>query len=441
MQKKPINSAPILQLVHVAKYFGDKKHQVLILDDINLEVKEGEFLAIVGPSGSGKSTLLRIITGLIPATSGDVLISQTPQEKAQNKVAIVFQTPSLFPWLNVQDNVEIGLRSRQIDPKIRREKALKLIDEVGLDGFESAYPRELSRGMKQRVGFARALAVEPELLCLDEPFSGLDVLTADNLRRELFDLWNDKRVPLSSIIMVSHNIEEVALMADRVIVFGNNPGRVLANVPVQLKHPRERTSPEFIAFVDHLYKLVSHPTAAAEPVTPALTPAAPEEEKLKPLPDVRIGMLNGLIELLEKTEGKQELHKLGADLQLEVDELLPIVEAASQLGLAKVAEGDIMLTELGKMYAEAAPQEKKQVFKQQAAGVQIISLIIKALDKAPDKRINASEIREILESSFSQDMSESQLSIAIDWGRYSEMFSFDDDSYELYLEIDQPQAE
>ncbi len=439
MQKKALDSAPILQLVHVAKYFGEKKHQVLILDDINLEVKEGEFLAIVGPSGSGKSTLLRIITGLIPATSGDVLISQTPQERAQNKVSIVFQTPSLFPWLNVLDNVEIGLRSRQMDTKVRLDKAMKLIDEVGLHGFESAYPRELSRGMKQRVGFARALAVEPELLCLDEPFSGLDVLTADNLRKELFDLWNDKRVPLSSIVMVSHNIEEVALMADRVIVFGNNPGRVLANVPVFLKHPRERTSPEFIAFVDHLYKLVSHPTAA-EPVQPAVAPA-PEEEKLKPLPDVRIGMLNGLIELLEKTNGKQDLHKLGADLQLEVDDLLPIVDAASQLGLARVAEGDIMLTELGKMYAEAAPQEKKQVFKQQAASVHIISLIIKALDVAPEKRINATEIREILESSFSQNAAESQLSIAIDWGRYAEMFSFDDDSYELYLESNEPQKE
>ncbi len=441
MQKKPIDSAPILQLVHVAKYFGDKKHQVLILDDINLEVKEGEFLAIVGPSGSGKSTLLRIITGLIPATSGDVLISQTPQEKAQNKVAIVFQTPSLFPWLNVLDNVEIGLRSRQIDPKVRSEKALKLIDEVGLGGFESAYPRELSRGMKQRVGFARALAVEPELLCLDEPFSGLDVLTADNLRRELFDLWNDKRVPLSSIIMVSHNIEEVALMADRVIVFGSNPGRVLANVPVYLKHPRERTSPEFISFVDHLYKLVSHPTAAAEPVKPAMTPVPEEEKKLKPLPDVRIGMLNGLIELLEKTGGKQDLPKLGADLKLEVDDLLPIAEAASQLGLAEVAEGDILLTDLGKMYAEAAPPEKKLVFKQQALAVQIISLIIKAIEGSQEKKIDATDILEILEGSFSKDAAEGQLSIAIDWGRYAEMFSFDDDSYKLYLESEEPEKE
>ncbi|MSQ31704.1 MAG: ATP-binding cassette domain-containing protein [Dehalococcoidia bacterium] len=441
MQKKPVDIAPILQLVHVAKYFGDKKHQVLILDDINLEIKEGEFLAIVGPSGSGKSTLLRIITGLIPATSGDVFISQTPQEKAHNKVAIVFQTPSLFPWLNVLDNVEIGLRSRQMDPKLRSEKALKLIEEVGLGGFESAYPRELSRGMKQRVGFARALAVEPELLCLDEPFSGLDVLTADNLRRELFDLWNDKRVPLSSIIMVSHNIEEVALMADRVLVFGSNPGRVLANVPVYLEHPRERTSPEFISFVDHLYKLVSHSTAAAEPVKAAMTPVPEDEKKLKPLPDVRIGMLNGLIELLEKTGGKQDLPKLGADLQLEVDDLLPVAEAASQLGLAKVAEGDILLTDLGKMYAEAAQQEKKEIFKQQALSVEIIFLIIKSIDESPEKKIDATDILEILEGSFSKDAAESQLSIAIDWGRYAEMFSFDDDSYKLYLESEEQEKE
>lgn len=431
---KKLDNATILQLSHVAKYFGDKKHQVLILDDINLEVKSGEFLAIVGPSGSGKSTLLRIITGLIPVTSGNVLISQTPQEKAQNKVAIVFQTPSLFPWLNVLDNVEVGLRAFQTDPKVRKEKALKLINEVGLDGFESAYPRELSRGMKQRVGFARALAVEPELLCLDEPFSGLDVLTADNLRRELFDLWNDKRVPLSSIIMVSHNIEEVALMADRVVVFGSNPGRVLANVPVHMKHPRERTSPEFIAFVDHLYKLVSHPTAIAEPAKPAEVLAAPEEEKLKPLPDVRIEMLNGLVELLGNTEGKQDLHRLGADLKLEVDDLLPIVEAASQLGLAKVAEGDITLTELGKTYAEADAQEKKQVFRQQAIGLQILALIIKSINEDSEKRIDASDIKEILESSFSQNTAESQLTIAIDWGRYAEMFRFDDDSYEFFLE-------
>ena len=249
--------AELLIVQHVTKAYGSGAKQFVAVRDVSLTIKPGEFVCLLGPSGCGKSTLLRIITGLNSATSGTVLYRGRPVVSVNPHATIVFQTFALYPWLTVQENVEVALKARGVPPQPRRERALKLIDTVGLDGFESAYPRELSGGMRQKVGFARAMAVEPELLCLDEPFSALDVLSAEGLRGELLELWLAKAMPTQAILMVTHNIEEAVLMADRVVVMAKDPGRVVTEMPVLLRHPRRRKDTAFQAIVDKVYAAVA----------------------------------------------------------------------------------------------------------------------------------------------------------------------------------------
>ncbi|MBD3562445.1 ABC transporter ATP-binding protein, partial [Planktothrix sp. FACHB-1355] len=236
----------LISLESVKKSYQQPNGQeITILENINFDLRTGEIVALLGPSGSGKSTLMRMIAGLIPPTLGKILYHNRPLVGLNPGVAIVFQSFALYPWLTVLENVELGLKAKGELPDRRREKALRMIDVIGLDGFENAYPKELSGGMRQRVGFARALAVEPELLCMDEPFSALDVLTAENLRFELLDLWLERRIPTQTILIVTHGIEEAVILADRIIVLGRNPGRVRADLPVKLPHYRDRKSPSF----------------------------------------------------------------------------------------------------------------------------------------------------------------------------------------------------
>src|SRR5215831_3631202 len=223
--------------------YGVGAHRFSALQDINLRILEGEFVALLGPSGCGKSTLLRIITGLQPPTEGQELYRGQPVQGVNPHTTIVFQTFALFPWLTVQQNVEVALKARGVVPEQRGRRAIDLLDKVGLDGFETAFPRELSGGMRQKVGFARALAVEPELLCLDEPFSALDVLSAESLRGELLELWTGGQLPTKAILMVSHNIEEAITMADRIVVMGKDPGHIVTEIPISLRHPRRHKDP------------------------------------------------------------------------------------------------------------------------------------------------------------------------------------------------------
>ncbi|MBI2867757.1 MAG: nitrate/sulfonate/bicarbonate ABC transporter ATP-binding protein [Chloroflexi bacterium] len=420
----------LVRLEHVSKSWAEGEHAGLVLRDINLSINEGEYLAILGPTASGKSTLLRMITGVVRPTEGRILYRGKPTDGPTPFAAMVFQSPALFPWLTVQENVELPLKAQRVEPETRSKRATDLIDLVGLDGFENAYPRELSVGMRQRVGLARALAVSPELLCLDEPFSALDVLTAENLRRELLTIWLDRSIPLPrAIVMVSHNIEEVALMADRVIVLGREPGRVLADVRVPFPYPRKRTAPEFTHFIDTLYKIVTNPTEATAVVSPS-----GGRPPIASLPHARIGMINGLIELVAGRGGKEDLHRLGAHLLMEVDDLLPITEAARLLDLAEVKEGDIVLTPLGFRYAEGKRDAKKHMFRQQIIGLPLFSLLLNVLKEKPDHRMEREFFQELLENHFSEDEANYQLSRAIEWGRYAELLGFNDDTDELFLE-------
>jgi NitT/TauT family transport system ATP-binding protein len=409
--------------------------QITILENINLELHPGEIVALLGPSGSGKSTLMRMIAGLIPPTHGQILYHNHPLVGLNPGVAIVFQSFALYPWLTVLENVELGLKAKGEAPDSRRQKALKMIDIIGLDGFENAYPKELSGGMRQRVGFARALAVEPELLCMDEPFSALDVLTAENLRFELLDLWLDRRIPTQSILIVTHGIEEAVILADRIIVLGRNPGRIRANFPVSLSHYRDRKSPQFQALVDQVYKILTIPEL--EPVevpTKASQPQPSQLAKYQSLPHVRIGSIAGLLELLEDRQEK-DLYRLGQELQLEVDDILPIVEAAKLMDLVSVQEGDINLSSIGRQFIDGTIDERKQIVKAQLlAHIRLVQQIYRLCQAKRNQRLPEELILDILESNFSPQEAKRQLDTAIDWGRYAELYSYDEPAGEIFLE-------
>ncbi|SKB13031.1 Putative ABC transporter, ATP-binding protein [Planktothrix sp. PCC 11201] len=423
---------PLIILQDVGKSYQQPNGQEIpILNNINLELRQGEIIALLGPSGSGKSTLMRIIAGLISPTQGQVLCHGKPLIGINPGVAIVFQSFALYPWLTVLENVELGLKARGFPVDWRRQRALKMIDIIGLDGFENAYPKELSGGMRQRVGFARALAVEPELLCMDEPFSALDVLTAENLRIELLDLWLEKRIPTQGILIVTHGIEEAITLADRVIVLGRNPGRIRANLPIKLSHYRDRKSPSFQALVDQVYKILTNPEL--ETLEPQKN-VTNTPSKYQSLPHVRIGSVAGLLELLEGRQNP-DLYRLGQELQLEVDDLLPIVEAAEFMALIKIREGDLSLTAIALAFIQGNIDDRKQIIRQQLLShIRLVQQIYTLCQSKQNHRIPEDLVLDILNNHFSPKEAQRQLNTAIDWGRYAELYAYDEPSGEIFLE-------
>lgn len=420
----------LLNLEHVRKAYGAGDRQFVAVQDVDLQIRSGEFACLLGPSGCGKSTLLRIVAGLQRASEGRVLYRDQPLQGVNAHATIVFQTFALFPWFTVLENVEVALKARGIPPAERRERAEKLIDTVGLDGFESAYPRELSGGMRQKVGFARAMAVEPELLCLDEPFSALDVLSANALRGELMELWLNKSLPTKAILMVTHNIEEAVLLADRVIVMDKDPGRVVGEIAVKLRHPRQRKDTAFQAVVDRVYAAVAGTTA---PEAEALGSAPGQPGPTTRLPVARINGLAGLMEKLNEESGHADLYRLGQELHLELDDLLPIVEAAELLGFARVSEGDISLSTLGQTFADASILARKEIVAGRILRQPTIRWIYETLQADDNQRVAEDFFLEKLRADFADDP-RAQLDIAINWARYAEVFAFDDVTGELYLE-------
>lgn len=417
-------------------YQQPNRQEIVIIENINLELRSGEIVALLGPSGSGKSTLMRIIAGLIPATKGSVLYHNRPLVGLNPGVAIVFQNFALYPWLTVLENVELGLKAKGEHPDSRQQKALRMIDIIGLDGFENAYPKELSGGMRQRVGFARALAVEPELLCMDEPFSALDVLTAENLRFELLDLWLERRIPTKAILIVTHGIEEAVILADRIIVLGRNPGRIRADLPVTLPHYRDRKSSSFQALVDQVYKILTNPDLEPEAVQPttSLVNESQPPQKYQSLPQVRIGSIAGFLELMEDRQNK-DLYRLAQELLLEVDDILPIVEAAKFMDFIQLAEGDISLNPIGQEFIAGDIDQRKQIMRTQLLShIRLVQQICNMLQAKRNQRIPEELILDILESHFSPQEAQRQLQTAMDWGRYAELYSYDEPAGEIFLE-------
>ena len=418
----------LLEVRGVSRYYGKGAKRFMAVQDINLKIYPGEFVCLLGPSGCGKSTLLRMITGLNPTSEGQVLYKSQPQAGVNPHATIVFQTFALYPWLTVLQNVEIALKARGVPEAQRRDKAVQLLDKVGLDGFESAYPRELSGGMRQKCGFARAMAVEPELLCLDEPFSALDVLSAEALRGELMELWQNKAIPTQAVLMVTHNIAEAVFMADRIVVMEKDPGRVLTEIQVALHHPRRQKDTAFQALVDKVYAAVAGKTEE-QPTGP--TPTLPGQ--MVKLPDAHMNRLAGLLEKVNAEGGRHDLYRLTTEMQLELDDVLPVVEASELMGFATVDQGDIVLTPLGQAYSDASILARKEIVAGRALRLPVIGWIYETLQADDDRRVAEEYFVDKLQADFGEYAGE-QLDTAINWGRYAELFEFDDNTDELYLQ-------
>ncbi|MGD0962833.1 MAG: AAA-associated domain-containing protein [Candidatus Acidiferrales bacterium] len=423
---------PIIVIRQVEKSFRQPEGRMIqVIAPVDLSLEAGTVTALLGPSGSGKSTLLRILSGLAAPTAGEVTWHGQPMSQCRPNVAIVFQSFALFPWLTVLENVEAPLLARGISHLERHRQALGALATVGLKGFENAYPKELSGGMKQRVGFARALAVEPEVLFMDEPFSALDVLTAENLRGELMDLWLAKKIPTRSIFIVTHNIDEAVQLADRVIVLGRNPARIRADFRVALPQPRDRKSASFLLYVDYIYKVMTQPELELAPPSAAGVAA---QARAPMLPHARPGGITGLLELLLDRGGTEDLYHVADDIQLEVDDLLPIVEATTLLGFAKAREGDVEITPEGKAFAEADIESKKNLFRDAAlAHVDLLQQMRKTLENKSDGSIPLQFFHDLLDEHFSEADTEKQIETALNWGRYGGIFSYDPETDRLHL--------
>lgn len=422
----------LLKLENVYMEYGSGARRFTAVENINLDLKSGEFAALLGPSGCGKSTLLRIVTGLQEASRGRVYYRGEPLVGVNPHAAIVFQSFALFPWLSVLENVSLALKTKGVQEPERSQKAIDLLDRVGLDGFESAYPRELSGGMRQKVGFARAMAVEPELLCLDEPFSALDVLSAESLRGELLELWVGGKIPTKAILMVSHNIEEAVLLADRVIIMDKDPGRVIADLPIDLAHPRQRKSPEFQAIVDKVYGLLAGQTRSeveefgVAPGEPGIT---------RKLPSLPMSDLAGMLEhLSELPEGKADIYKLEEELATTTDHLLLLTETAELLGYASIAKGDIAITPLGQAYADASILARKEIFASRARRLPLIKWLLQMLQNAENQQLKRNVVKTALSLEFPDETAERQIDTLINWGRYGEIFEYDDKTETITLE-------
>ena len=405
---------------------------IQIIAPMDLAVESGIICALLGPSGSGKSTLLRILSGLTAPTSGTVLVHGQPLDAGALNIGMVFQSFALFPWLTVLENVEAPLAAKGLEHPERHRQALQALAIVGLKGFENAYPKELSGGMKQRVGFARALAVEPEVLFMDEPFSALDVLTAESLRRELMELWINDQIPTKSIFLVTHNIEEAVLLADRVVVLGTHPAKIRADFRISLPQPRDRKSAEFLIYVDYIYKVMTQPELEFGPVTklPSL-----RKPSMQVLPHATAGGMAGLLEFLNDRGGREDLYHLAEELLMEVDDLFPIVDEAVMLGFAESTQGDVQITAAGKEFAEADITTRKKLFRDAVLShVTLIQQIRNALERKSDRAVPLEFFRDVLDKHFSQEDVQHQLDAALNWGRYAEIFTYDSQTDRLLLD-------
>jgi len=430
---------PILRLEKIQKSFTNSEGQeLLVLEDISFHLKSQEIVALLGKSGSGKSTLLRIIAGLSRPSAGTVYYNDQAVKAPVQGIAKVFQNFALFPWLTVLENVELGLEALKIPKKIRRQKALEAIDIIGLDGFESAYPKELSGGMCQRVGLARAMVVEPELLLMDEPFSSLDILTTENLRSDLLELWTDRKTRTKSILFVTHDIEEAVLIAHRVLIFSSNPGRIQAEISVNLPFPRDTQSKPFRRLIEQIYTLMTISERDKLSKVKARTKAAVKHpEYAYRLPEVSVSELTGFLEAMEshEVEGKIDLPELADALHLDVNNLFPLIEILDMLHFAKISNGDLTFLNAGRQFSESHILDRKQLFaKHLLEYIPLSAHIREVLDKEPDHQTSKTVFLEELEEFLSIDEAERLLRIIIDWGRYAEIFAYDYDTNVLSLE-------
>lgn len=430
----------LLTLTGIGRNFKVKgAEKTAILKDVNISVKEGEFVAILGPSGAGKSTLLRIIAGLISPSAGTVSYLGHPITGVNPGVAMVFQSFALFPWLTILDNVMLGLEGKNMTKQEKEERSMKILDVVGLDGFESAFPKELSGGMRQRVGIGRALVSEPDILLMDEAFSALDVLTAENLRRDLLSLWLEKKIPTKSIILVTHSIEEAVYMADRAIILSTRPATVRENLPIPLPRWRDRKSTEFLSYVDQIYAFMINPDTAApadkikkQVSVPAAEPLGSEPTLL---PNVTAGALTGFLEMLADLGGKTDLYKLADRFVMDIEDFFPLVEMSNLLRFSTVSEGDIFLTPAGEAFAKASVLDRKNLFRQHLLdNVPFVRAMVQRLETDSDQKMDIDYFEDQLASSLGDSKAAQQMDLIIGWMRYAELIEYDNVSEQVYFE-------
>jgi NitT/TauT family transport system ATP-binding protein len=431
-----MSDAPLLQCIEVRKSFAKPDgDDLLVLEGMNLDLYEGQIVGLLGRSGSGKSTLLRLIAGLAEPTAGHLTYLGQPIAGPARGIAMVFQSFALFPWLTVFENVALGLEAQRLPRGEIRKRSLAAIDLIGLDGFESAYPRELSGGMRQRVGFARALVVHPNILLMDEPFSALDVLTAETLRTDFLDLWGEGRMPIKGVVLVTHNIEEAVLMCDRILVFGSNPGRILSEIKVTLPQPRNRLDPNFREMIERIYvEMTARPKGGA---------AGGRQERFpglgigSVLPQVSSNLMAGFTEAVAAApfNGKADLPEIASDLQMEIDELFPVAETLQMLRFAEVEGGDVKLTEDGLAFAQSTIDERKRIFSRHLLNyVPLAAHIRRVLDERASHSARKSRFIDELEDFMSEEEADQTLRAVIRWARYAEAFAYDDNNAMFSLE-------
>jgi NitT/TauT family transport system ATP-binding protein len=437
-----VDVSSLIEVDHVFKtYPVADRGERLVLDDLNFKLIPGEIVAVLGKSGSGKSTFLRLVAGLSEPSQGEVRYRGNSVKGPVRGAGMVFQSFALFPWLTVLGNVELGLEALNVPKEERRKRAEAAIDLIGLDGFESAYPKELSGGMRQRVGFARALVINPDILLLDEPFSALDVLTAETLRGDLVDLWQDRKIPTQSILMVSHNIEESVEMADRILVFSSDPGRIRAEIRVPLPRPRDWNSPGFRHIVDQVYTLLTTTPgggAAGKRARGEPGVAQPDGAEFAiRIPDAPTQQLSALIDTLmeDRYRGRADLPDLAEYQNLSVDDLFVLLDGMQLLGFAHVGGGDVELTPSGKAFSDAEMDERKRIFANNLLmNVPLAAHIQKVLQERPNHRAPAARFLGELEDHMSEEWSNDTLERIINWGRYAELFAYDYDTETFRLE-------
>jgi NitT/TauT family transport system ATP-binding protein len=416
-----------------------------VLDNISLDVRRDHITCLLGPSGCGKSTLVRILTGLIEPTSGEVLVYGQPLRGLNPAVSMVFQSFALYPWLTVAENVAMGLNGRVVEPDRQKQMVARVIDRVGLEGFEEAYPKELSGGMKQRVGIARALVAQPELLCMDEPFSGLDVLTAENLRVELVNLWQDAKTDPNSVLLVTHNINEAVFLATRIVVMGANPGQIRKVLDNPLPYPRDYHDPSFIAMADHIHDILTMALIPDEPVappTPAPTAAAisPKPLRIMPLPNVNVGEMIGLLERVDNAGGTTDIFDLSVEIGKEFGKVLELVKAAELLDFVDTPKHMVALAPLGRQLLAVDVNGRKRLMNQQLRQLQLVEHIIDMLQGQEDKAVDEDLVLEELAVWLPTEKPQAMFKSIVRWGRYAELLGYNADERKLYLDLESTSA-
>ncbi len=420
----------LAELRQVSKSFSRDGRELLVLRDVSLAIPPGEVVAVLGPSGCGKSTLLRILTGLIPPSSGDVLSHGQPLRGLHTGAAIVFQSFALYPWLTVADNVRVGLHGKGLEPDEEATRIHRAIDLVGLEGFEEAYPKELSGGMKQRVGIARALVGGPELLCMDEPFSALDVLTAEALRSEVYSLWSRATMGLRSMLLITHLIEEAVYLADRILVMTANPGAISRVVVNPLPHPREYRDPSFLQLVDEIHAVITQIHLPDER-RPRPVAAGPRMESL---PHVSINEIVGLLEVIHDHGDRIDLFELAARLHLELGRSILVVKSAELLGLVDTPKQNVVITAAGRQFIASDENGRKRYFHEQLRHIPTFVFLVERLRNAPDLRLPADVIQEDLAIHVPHEPTQDLFNAIVTWGRYGELIGYDPDTEEVYLD-------